>query len=536
MVAGFDPSNHLVKGDTPEHHGKLLWRAPPPSLEVRGWVYVFLFPKALLVATYDRYAKQSTSALGKQSDDLTLDTLDPLSSITVRSLPDTATCQHSFVIESPEPRVFSCTTGHEARTWKDVLRAVMAVYNGQSADDVELEHDGSEQQPERWLTDAPGELEVFIAQRAFKDAVELASEAKRELEELEKEGKSHSPELKASIEERVAVLVTTLCVELDRPTLRRQAIQLNVQLLLQLGESERARRKFLSNRELMIRRELRKLKIESSTELYMRKHASKYFGLLKATCKEFAALFDDTSKSGFMKWMQTELQHFADVFYRQVFQPSTNFDTIAECIDLARYHCKELTKGSDGMDLDFHLLALLARGTTASIDDEGRRWNHDVAAHLEEHESWKPYIFRGKVEKQTFLEKMAAAGVATPAMYCYDAPADAPAGSTFLLEATQLLCETTHKFISSAARMHNPKLTNQICSFVEILIPRFMQDLAEKSDGGAMYSRNATVVKGAATRAREILEKAANAQVPALREVEASCEEIWDGEQGDGTV
>jgi len=39
------------------------------------------------------------------------------------------------------------------------------------------------------------------------------------------------------------------------------------------------------------------------------------------------------------------------------------------------------------MDLDFHLLALLERGTTAAIDDEGRRWNHDVAAHLEEHES-----------------------------------------------------------------------------------------------------------------------------------------------------
>ena len=54
---------------------------------------------------------------------------------------------------------------------------------------------------------------------------------------------------------------------------------------------------------------------------------------------------------------------------------------------MATYHCRELTKGSDGMDLDFHLLALLERGTTAAIDDEGRRWNHDVAAHLEEHES-----------------------------------------------------------------------------------------------------------------------------------------------------
>lgn len=131
---------------------------------------------------------------------------------------------------------------------------------------------------------------MFIAQRAFKDAVELACFAKEELEEMESEGKSSAPELKASVEERVAVLVTTLCVELDRHTLRKQAIQLNVQLLLQLGEAERARRKFLSNRELMIRRELRKLKIESSTELYMRKHASKYFGLLKATCKEFVRI------------------------------------------------------------------------------------------------------------------------------------------------------------------------------------------------------------------------------------------------------
>jgi len=141
------------------------------------------------------------------------------------------------------------------------------------------------------------------------------------------------------------------------------------------------------------------------------------------------------------------------------------------------------------------------------------------------------------VEKQHFLDKMLAAGVVTPEMYCYNAPPDAPAGSTFLLEATQLLCETTHKFMVCAARMHNPKLTDQICSFVEILIPRFMRDLAEKSDGGAMYARNATVLKGIATRARETLEKAANAHVPALREVEAVCAEIWDGEQGDdGTL
>jgi hypothetical protein len=53
-------------------------------------------------------------------------------------------------------------------------------------------------------------------------------------------------------------------------------------LLLQLGEAEQARRMYLLNREETIQRELRKLKMEGSTELFVAVLASKYFGLLRA--------------------------------------------------------------------------------------------------------------------------------------------------------------------------------------------------------------------------------------------------------------
>jgi len=158
------------------------------------------------------------------------------------------------------------------------------------------------------LADVPGDLDVCIAQRAFKDAVQLAVKAKEELDgpigvrlgvcchcwlrgrgrcaipaswPCVKESEHQSttacayhtlnvhvpppalvgaqasiPELKQSIEGRISFLTNTLCLELQRPAMRMQTIRNIVSLLLQLGESEMARRMYLTNRGKAIERAL----------------------------------------------------------------------------------------------------------------------------------------------------------------------------------------------------------------------------------------------------------------------------------------
>ena len=83
LVSGFDPTHALVAGAKPEHHGRLMMH-DSSTTEVRGWVYVFLFPQAFVVALFDRYSKAACGSTGDRNpDNLTLDTMVPLSVVSV---------------------------------------------------------------------------------------------------------------------------------------------------------------------------------------------------------------------------------------------------------------------------------------------------------------------------------------------------------------------------------------------------------------------------------------------------------------------
>lgn len=192
-----------------------------------------------------------------------------------------------------------------------------------------------------WLLDAPEDLDVFVAQRAFASAVELSVKSKAALASIPES--TVKTELASSIANRIQSLVCTLSVELERPALRRQAIRSTVQLLLELGEEELACRTYLANRSNAIRRDFRKLKMEGSTELYVYKLARTFFQTLRTACAEFQEIFSVGTSSIYISWAKTELSGFVAVFSRQVFRSSTtSFSTTAECVQCIVEACVQV--------------------------------------------------------------------------------------------------------------------------------------------------------------------------------------------------
>ncbi len=82
------------------------------------------------------------------------------------------------------------------------------------------------------------------------------------------------------------------------PTLRKHASRAVVLLLLRLGESEVACDMYLENRADALRRDLRKVKMEGSTELSTLKLSRLFFRAIQATCTEFSKLFSSPARSG----------------------------------------------------------------------------------------------------------------------------------------------------------------------------------------------------------------------------------------------
>jgi hypothetical protein len=87
-----------------------------------------------------------------------------------------------------------------------------------------------------WLKDAPEDIEMFVVQRSFAQAVELGLKATKALAELPVT--SVTIPLVESMKARMLGLSATLTMEVQRPALRRNALRAITTLLLKLGNED----------------------------------------------------------------------------------------------------------------------------------------------------------------------------------------------------------------------------------------------------------------------------------------------------------
>ena len=265
-----------------------------------------------------------------------------------------------------------------------------------------------------WIQELPEDLDMCIAQRDFEGAVDLVEKVNEYLKDCPKV--PAVKEFRARIDNRSKQLTEGLMGELQVSPERSlrggpRAARRAVTQLIRLGKSTQACDLFLKNRSTVIKYNIRQLKFEGATTLYIRRLCEVFFPCLSETGKEFTKAFQDHygCMSAFVVWAKEELEMFVNTFNRHVFGGKSTLTVISECVQTARQHCDEQLC-SIGFDIAFvfedAITPELERVVQESRDHiiEGIKYrSHD--------DKWRKMNHTTKKDCVKFLEEMNSVGL-----------------------------------------------------------------------------------------------------------------------------
>ena len=217
---------------------------------------------------------------------------------------------------------------------------------------------------EDWIKEVPENLDVYIAQREFDQAVQLILKTKSFIKDF---NDSHAlRDIRARLNHRINRLSEVLMKELEASpsgSLRGgpRAARRAVGLLIQLGRSAKACDLFLDNYHQIILRDINDVKMEGTVVLYITNFASTFFTGLQNAAIEFERAFNECygSYSSFIVWCNKMLKLFAEKFAKAIFISEENppkqypLSTITDCVLSAVKECDNLNE--IGLDLTFAL-------------------------------------------------------------------------------------------------------------------------------------------------------------------------------------
>ncbi|KAK3105314.1 hypothetical protein FSP39_022322 [Pinctada imbricata] len=264
-----------------------------------------------------------------------------------------------------------------------------------------------------WLQELPEDLDMCIAQRDFEGAVDLVERVNEFLVSCPKV--PAVKEFKARIDHRVKQLTEGLMSELQVSPERSlrggpRAARRAVAQLIRLGKSAQACDLFLKNRSAIIKYNIRQIKFEGATTLYIRCLCGVFFPNLMDTGREFLKAFQEHfgCMSAFVVWAKQELQTFVDTFKRQVFGGKSNMTTIAECIHTVRQSCMELH--AIGLDLDCCFEEMLEENLEKYINETREQFVEGIKYRGAE-DKWRPMNHLSNKDCNKFLEETSVAGL-----------------------------------------------------------------------------------------------------------------------------
>ncbi|KAM5163504.1 exocyst complex component 8 [Mantella aurantiaca] len=373
------------------------------SITLLQKVHAFLMNDCLLIAT----ALPNRRGMYKYN---ALHNLDDLAVVNVKENPP---MKDMFkILMFPESRIFQAENAKIKKEWLEVLEetkktkvlndnhkkeesvlvtpAVTEVstnpfFNEEKQDEEEEEVDLSLE----WIQELPEDLDVCIAQRNFEGAVDLLNTLNNYLQD--KPSTHAVQELRKKIDMRVRQLTDVLVFELSPDRSLRggpKATRRAVSQLIRLGQSTKACELFLKNRAVAVHTAIRQLRIEGATLLYIQKLCNVFFTCLLETAKEFEMDFSGNTGcySAFIVWSRYSLNMFVDAFSKQVFDSKESLATAAECVKVAKEHCKQL--GEIGLDLTFILHSFLVKDIKAAL-----QCNKDIIIEATKHrnseEMWR---------------------------------------------------------------------------------------------------------------------------------------------------
>ncbi|XP_062614087.1 exocyst complex component 8-like [Saccostrea cucullata] len=415
------------------HNGDLV-ELDPESLTAVQKVHCFLLNDSLMIASWlpnrrgpVRYRFQG------------LYELDSLAVVNVR---DAGPNKNAFkILMFPDSKMYQADSSKSKRQWLDILEeskkkkaardkqkkeAMEQQALAQAATAVEeknpfLEEDDSESQSAieadylsaEWIQEMPEDLDMCIAQRDFEGAVDLVERINQYLATCPKA--PAIKEFRSRIDHRIKQLTEGLMSELQVSPERSlrggpRAARRAVAQLIRLGKSAQACELFLKNRSAIIKYNIRQLKFEGATTLYIRRLCGVFFPSLMETGREFLKAFQEHygCMSAFVVWSQSELQSFVETFRRQVFGGKSNLTVMADCVCIVRQSCKELQM--IGLDLSFCFENMISDDVEKAVMENKDQIIEGIKFRAIE-DKWRPMNHLNEKDCNKFVEEVASTGL-----------------------------------------------------------------------------------------------------------------------------
>ncbi|XP_032072732.1 exocyst complex component 8 [Thamnophis elegans] len=451
-------------------------------------VHAFLMNDCLLVAAW----------LPNRRGMYRYDALYPLDGLAVVNVKDNPPMKDMFkLLMFPESRIFQAENAKIKKEWLEVLeeakrnrvlsekrrleqevptRALPMPAEASNPFEVDEEEEMKKEEkvmPEEemvdlsleWIQELPEDLDVCIAQRDFEGAVDLLDKLKEYLSD--KPVTQMVRELRAKVDERVRQLTEVLVFELSPDRSLRggpRATRRAVSQLIRLGQSTKACELFLKNREAAVHTAIRQLRIEGATLLYIHKLCHVFFTSLLETAREFETDFAGNSGcySAFVVWARSTMRMFVDAFSKQVFDSKESLSTAAECVKVAKEHCKQL--GDIGLDLTFIIHALLVKDIKGALQSY-KDIIIEATKHRNSEEMWRRMNLMTPEALGKLREEMRSCGVTSFDQYTGD---DCWVNLSYTVVA---FTKQTMAFLEDALKLYFPELHMVLLeSLMEIIL------------------------------------------------------------------
>ena len=333
------------------------------SCEAVQLIRAFLLNDSLMIATHTKKRRGPVR--------YRFQALFELDNMAVVDVADSDVVQNSFKVHMfPDSHFYQAESSDAKMKWVNILESTKQKHKA-THDAIKPETDttslkkpsGNDNQKTavsiEAYKDAPEQLDVFIAQRDFENAIHKIEEMKDKLATFPD---SHAlRDIRVRLNHRTNQLSDILMKELDSSrsgSLRGgpRAAGKVVKLLLRLGRSAKACELFLKNHSQIIDHDLTDVRSEGSTTLYISKYSSVFFHGLENAANEFLRAFEEhnASYSSFVVWCSIQISLFTQKTIPFIFDNSPSLSTIAECLKESCTACTELTK--IGLDLTFILM------------------------------------------------------------------------------------------------------------------------------------------------------------------------------------
>lgn len=461
-------------------HSSLLIELDPHTFEIIQNVRAFLLNDSLMLAVPTKNKRRGPVKYHFQA-------LYELDNLAIVSIKDHDKVKFVFEIKMfPDSHTFQAESDGVKKHWielleeakqrhnaermamKNIERATLACRRGRK-----LERQPTEVVAPGWLIkDAPENLDVYIAQREIEKAVELIEKAKIHLKEA---GDTTAlRDTRVRINHRTNLLSEVLMRELQTsqsgslrggPRAARRAIG----FLLRLGRAAKACELFLENHSRIIDHELKQIKMEGATTIYISNISQAFFSSLEGAATEFVRAFGENtgSYSAFVTWCIRELKEFLSYYcIENIFQPiktSFSFSMVAECVSTICSKCDTLTES--GLDLTSQVMQILFPHIRGAIA-EARENLAEKLVTLGANDTWEPMDCRNnQPQVAQIILQLDTIGVPTPANLVHNNIVD-------LSKTTIISCQSILSLVDSFLKIQSPELLE---SFIDCLCDIFRE-------------------------------------------------------------